>query len=184
MTKNTLLNLAILLFKVLQSFYIVAFLVLTALFIHIQVDGEFYKDKILTIENENITYNSSLTIGSENKGLTLDQMDTASLIINYIKFSGLLVLLFFAAVEFQRVIKSVKNLCSFQNENYKAFKRIGIYAFIYFLISSSYSYEFGQISYSGFTISLTPLIIMLFAFIMAEIFKEGNLLLEDKELTI
>ncbi|WP_035479288.1 DUF2975 domain-containing protein [Gelidibacter mesophilus] len=184
MTKNNLLNLAIVICKILQSFHIVALIVLTVLFVHIQIDGNFYSDKVITVENQNLTYNASMAMNSENKGQTLDQMSTVTLYLTYIKYAGILAFLFFSIREFQKIIKSVKNLATFQNMNFKSFRRIGQYVFIYFLLSSFYSYEFGFNSYIGFIPSLTPLTVTLVAFIMAEIFKEGNLLMEDKELTI
>lgn len=184
MTKNNLLNLAIVLFKVFQSFYVLGFVVLTILFVHIQVEGDFYKDKILTIEKASISYTSSVKVDSENKGLTMDKMNTASLYITYLRISCLFVLLFLATREFEKIMKSVRNLSTFQDANFNSFRRIGRYALIYFFVASFYTYEFSDIGYSGFNISFTPLIVMLFAFIMAEIFKEGSTLLEDKELTI
>lgn len=184
MTKNNLLNLALIICKVLQSVYILGFILLTILFIHVQIDGEFYKDKIISIEKKHIGYNTSVSAESQDEGVTLDEMSTASLYVNYLKYSALLLLFFMAIKEFQNVIKSVQNRATFQNENFKSFRRIGQYTFIYFLVDSFYTYEFNTIGHRGFTISFTPLILMLVAFIMAEIFKEGSLLLEDKELTI
>lgn len=184
MTKNNLLNIAIVICKVLQGFYILGFLILTLVFIHVQVDGGFYHDKIISIEKENLTYNDSVTLTSENRGQTLDQMSTTTLYLTYMKYCCVLALLFLAIKEFQKIIKSVQNLTTFQNENFKSFRRIGQYGFVYFLVTSFYSYDFNHVRSSGFIISLTPLIVMLFAFIMAEIFKEGSLLREEKELTI
>jgi hypothetical protein len=185
MTKNNLLNAAIVICKVLQSAYILVFVVLTAFFIHIQVDKEFYKDKAVTINKTSISYTASNTIDSDdNIKLKLDQMTTTSLYVTYFRYSCLLILLFLSIREFKKIMKSVQSLKTFRNDNVKSFRRIGQYVFVYFLLSSFYSYQFNEVGYSGFALSFTPLIVMLLAFIMAEIFKEGNLLLEDKELTI
>ncbi len=184
MTKNKLLNLAIIICKILQAAYILILLVLTILFIHIQVDRDFYSDKIVTIEKSNLKYSSSTIIDSDDKVFTLDQLQTSSLYITYIRYSCLVIFSFLGIGEFKKIMKSVQNLKTFQNDNVDYFRRIARYAFLYFIISSFYSYQFNDVGYSGFVGDITSIIIMIGACIMAEIFKEGNLLLVDNNLTI
>lgn len=169
----------------LQIVYIIFFVALSILFMHIQVDKEFYRDKMVTIEKSNIHYSStSKNDANENNSFKLNQMTTSSLYINYLRYSGLLIVLFLSTREFKNIIKSVQHLKTFRDYNVQSCRKIGKLVFIYFILSSFYSYQFNEVSYSGFSMSFTPLIIALLAFIMAEIFKEGNVLLEDKELTI
>lgn len=185
MNKNNLLSAASILCKILQVTYILFFVLLTVLFIDIQVDKGFYQDKVVQIDKANITYNSTNKLDvNDSANLTLDQMTTTSLYLTYARYSGLLIFLFLSIREFNKAIKSVQNLKTFKNDNVKSFRRIGQYVIFYFLLSSVYSYQFKEVGFSGFEVSFTPLIIALLAYIMAEIFKEGQLLLEDKELTI
>lgn len=185
MERNNLLKGAIFICKGMQTLLIFIFCILTLLFIHIQVDSTFYKDKIVNIDKSEINYNSSREIIlKDNPILTLDQMTTSSLYITYIRYSAMLALFFLSVGEFKKIMKSVQSINTFRIDNVKSFRRIGQYAIIYFFVSSFYSYEFNEIGYTGFRVSFAPFILALFAFIMAEIFKEGNLLLEDKELTI
>lgn len=185
MKKNNLLNIALIICKFLQAVYILFFILLSFLFVHVQIDKTYYNDKVLTVEHSSISYSSSDNMNDElNRDMTFTQMTKISLYTTYFRFIVLLTLLYLATRSFIKIIKSVQNLKTFRNDNVRSFRRIGKYVFIYFLVSSFYYYGFNNISKSGFYISFTPLIICLMAFILAEIFKEGNLLLEDKELTI
>lgn len=164
---------------------ILYFTLLTLLFVHIQINREFYQDKLVKIDKSFISYNPSLEINTgANNVFVLGQLNTSSLYFNYLRYSSLLILFFLSIREFKKILKSVQSLETFRNDNVKSFRCIGQYVFVYFILSSFYWYQFNEIGFSGFAFSFTPLIIMLFAFILAEIFKEGNLLLEDKELTI
>jgi len=54
MTKNRLLNIAINICKLIKVAYITLFMVLTIVFIHFQIDKEFYINKV---ENNKTTFN-------------------------------------------------------------------------------------------------------------------------------
>lgn len=185
MTKNNLLNTAIIICKGIQGLLILVFGILTLLFIHIQIDKEFYQDKIVTVEKSSISYSNSRDIDDPaTKNLTLDEMSTGSLYVTYVRFSILLLIVFLSIGEFKKIMISVQNRHTFQNNNVKSFRKIGTYCIIYFFVSSFYFYQFKEADFTGMSVSFTPALFALFAFIMAEIFKEGNSLLEDKELTI
>ena len=55
---------------------------------------------------------------------------------------------------------------------------------LYFLLTFKNSLYFGQGGFSQTSISFTPLLFALISFILAEIFKEGNKLQQENELTI
>lgn len=184
MKKNNLLNSAIILLKGLQAFYVLTFILLTVLCVHVQIDRDFYADKPIIIENTKIHFDFSEHNIPNNSRLTLDMMSTKFLYISFFRMACPLLLLFLSIREFERVIRSVRNLSTFRNANVKSFRRIGMYALIYFFIDGFTFYGYGGLISTSFSPTLTPLMMALFAFIMAEIFKEGSLLIEDKELTI
>ena len=93
--------------------------------------------------------------------------------------------------EFQNIIQSVKRLGSFHLNNIISFRRIGKYSILYFILTLFYfgltfnnSLYFGQGGFSQTSISFTPLLFALISFILAEIFKEGNKLQQENELTV
>ena len=81
-------------------------------------------------------------------------------------------------------MQSVKSFKTFQKNNVYSFRKIGKYIFIIFLLSSYIKVRFQQGGISGTHINFTPLLLGLVAFIMAEIFKEGNELEVENNLTI
>lgn len=83
-----------------------------------------------------------------------------------------------------KVILSVKDLSTFQEINVSAFKRIGINFLIIACLSTIEFWDFGPVSKTGIKIDFHFFIIALLAFVVAEIFKEGNQLKQENELTI
>ena len=197
MTRNRLLNIAIIICKLFKGFFIFSFIILTILFIHFQIDREYYTSKI---DNSKISFNSGfkknifniststrwkeVNAGNDEKVYTLKNIKITSLYIIYFKCVGVLLCLFLSIKEFQKVMLSVKNLQTFKRENVLSFKRIGKYLFGFFLLTSYTAISFEKGAFSSTHINLTPLLFVLVAFIMAEIFKEGNALEEENDLTI
>ena len=96
----------------------------------------------------------------------------------------MLLIIFLSLKEFRKVIKSVENIRTFQQQNVQVFRTIGKYSVFYFLLSSYSYYGFEQGVQASYNLHLTSLIIALFAYILAEIFKEGNKLAEENSLTV
>jgi hypothetical protein len=122
--------------------------------------------------------------GDDKDVYALGKISKMSLYINFLKLNAVLILIFLSVKEFQKVMKSVKSLKTFEKNNVISFRRIGKYLLFIFLLTSYIRVEFQQGGFSGIHISFTPLFLMLIAFIMAEIFKEGNLLKQENDLTI
>lgn len=189
MTKNRLLNIAITLCKFIRLIYIVLFLVLTIGFIHFQINPDAYKDAKYGYNSSGISFNKSTKwkvsgAGDDKDVYTLNNIKITSLYFLYFKLSTVLVLVFLSVKEFQKVVQSVKNIQTFQINNAISFNRIGKYILAIFLLTSYNSIRFQQGGFSGFQVSITPLILMILAFIMSEIFKEGNSLKAENDLTI
>lgn len=189
MTKNTLLNIAIVVCRIIKVFMIALFIGITAVFIHLQINRDFYEDKKMTLNSKTQDFSISTKWKSNTEKeyedtYNLAEIKTSSLYFNYIKYTLVLFVLFLLVKEFENVIVSVKKIKTFQNNNTVSFKRIAKYIFLYFLLTVYHSFSFQYGGYSGFTVSFTPLILIVFSLIMAEIFKEGYNLKEENDLTI
>ena len=194
MKKNKLLNIAVVICKSIRVFYILIFLVLTVLFIHLQVSPDFYEETNFDYKNSSsfMIFKSTSWKAHNPYGIALEdkevfklnKISVASLYINYLKLCATLIFIFLATKEFQKVIQSVKNLKTFQSNNVASFRKMGKYIFVIFLLASFTNIQFEQGGKNVMHIELTSLFLMLIAFIMAEIFKEGNLLQQENDLTI
>jgi len=197
MTKNRLLNIAVVICKTLKITYILAFIATTFIFIHIQTNNSQYADKILSF---NSTTNKSTSVlpfhyTSTNKWkegtslkdeevYTTTKITTFSLYIIYLKYVLILILIYFCANEFQSIVQTTKRYKPFLKNNVKSFRRIGKYLIIYYVLTSYSIIHYQEGGFSTLSLSLGPLILILISFIMAEIFKEGNILMEENELTV
>lgn len=195
MTKNKLLNVGIITCKLLRLFQIVVFVILVSIFVHFQISPSTYKDVDINTKINNsssISFNKSSSYKIHIDGKAPGDSDifrfinlkTRSLYFNFVKLSIILILSFLCVKEFQKVIESVKEIKTFQERNVSSFRRIGKYLLISFILVSYSSFTFQQGGTSSFYISFELLIIALLAYIMAEIFKEGNKLSEENKLTV
>jgi hypothetical protein len=194
MEKNKLLNIAIIICKGVRIFYIFLFIALTSVLIHFQFSPESYKELKYDSKNSgNFIFHTSTvsntknTVTDETKNIdvfSFSEITKTSVFFNYLQFSAIFIFIFLSVKEFQFVIESVKKLKTFQNNNVTSFRKIGKYIFIIFLLMSYTNVQFQEIGKIGFQLELTPLLFVLIAFIMAEIFKEGNSLQEENDLTI
>ncbi|WP_343328261.1 DUF2975 domain-containing protein [Polaribacter staleyi] len=192
MEKNKLLNIAVVVCKSIRVIYIIVFIILTGIFIHLQIDPDTYNKANYSFHNKTsgfkIIKSKRWKISStklEDKDVyTIDKILKTSLYINYLKLVAILLFIFLATKEFQKIMQSVKHLKTFQKNNVNSFRKIGKYIFMIFLLSSYVKVNFQQGGFSSTNINFTPLFLMLIAFILAEIFKEGNLLQQENDLTI
>jgi hypothetical protein len=198
MTKNKLLNIAIGICKFLKLIYILSFVLTTIIFIHIQIDKEAYND----LKINHTDHHTSFSIGIDksysdkwespyNEVYVLGKLTTTTIYLIYFKFTCIFALLFLSIKEFQNIIQSVKRLDTFRLNNILSFRKIGKYLILYFMLTLLFftltfknSLYFGQGGFSQTSISFTPLLFALISFILAEIFKEGNKLQQEKDLTI
>lgn len=195
MTKNTILNIAILVTKLLKMILIVATIGLTGLFVYAQIDKESFADKEIVLSanpsltrisyiNSTVWKNDTTDSEFDLRPYTLEKLNTVSLYINYFKILIVAVLMFLIIKAFETIMLSVKTLNTFSRRNAKLFRQIGIYI-VFVTILTSYTVLRFETGHQTMThISLTPVIYLLSAFIMAEIFKEGENLKEENDLTI
>ena len=195
MTKNTLLNIAILVSRLLKIILIIAAIVLTGLFVYAQIDKETFEDKeIVLSENSslmgfsildsNVWKDDTKNAKYDLNPYTFGKLKTISLYVIYIKGLIIMALIYLSITAFEKIVLSVKSLKTFSTNNARLFRKIGKYM-IFILILTSYSVlRFESGVQSKMSISFTPFIYVLLAFIMAEIFKEGNSLKQENDLTI
>ena len=188
MDKNSLLNIANFSCQLFKTFIGISIIILTIIFIHFQLDRNTYKEWNF----EKPKNDSTILIITESfvgekpneEKVNLIDWNIESLYFNYLKFTAILILLFLSINQFITVLKSVRELETFHQTNVEAFKKIGKYFIIIGALSIFDYWEFNNYAVSSFSISLNIFFIALIAFILAEVFKEGNNLLEENQLTI
>lgn len=193
MKKNTLLGIAIVICKFIRVLYILAFLILTSVFVHLQISPSSYEKVKFNIETVDdgtfLQYKYSDYVNDKEntnqfQELTLDKMKTGSLYFNFIKTSLLFWFTFLCVKEFQTIIESVKEVKTFQENNVLSFRKIGKYLLFISVIMMFTYYTFQNGAKVSYSISYKVLILSLLSYIMAEVFKEGNNLEEENKLTV
>lgn len=111
-------------------------------------------------------------------------ISSISLMLNYLQVVTLVFCGFHVLKTFLVVINSVKLSQSFKRDNTVAFRKMGKFLFIIFLLTSYKIILAERGQFYGFYLNITPLGLSLIAFVIAEIFKEGNKLSEENTLTI
>ena len=194
MTKNTLLNIAIYVSRLLKILLIIAALGLTSLFVYAQIDKETFVDRELILSEcpspvsiSFIEYKDWYTTDGGKRDLqpyTFGKLKTVSLYLNYFKLLIVIALVFLIIRAFERIMLSVKALSTFSNNNVQLFRKIGVYVVFISILISYTVLRFENGIQSKAYMSIFPVIFALLAFIMAEIFKEGKSLRDENDLTI
>ncbi len=187
MNKNTLLKIAVFLCKLGKLFIGLIFLAITILFIHFQIDRFSYEGwniKDPKVSSELQFVRESTNDSDIDKTYPVENWSSVSLYFTYLKIGGVIILIFLSIHQFEKVIQSVKNLHTFQNLNVRAFRKIGLYCILIFCLNTFSYLDLGTHITQRVSFNTTPLLIALFAFIFAEIFKEGNFLMEENKLTV
>lgn len=195
MTKNTLLNIVISVSRLLKIMLILAAIGLTGLFVYAQINKEAFADQELILSADpsvlGLTTTSSTVWMADTeatvydlKPYTFGKLNPVSLYINYFKWLIIMALMFLIFRAFEAVMLSVKTLNTFSNGNVKRFRHIGVYIIFVTILTSYTVLRFENGDQSSSYVSFTPVICTLLAFIMAEIFKEGEHLRAENDLTI
>ncbi|TRO64458.1 DUF2975 domain-containing protein [Christiangramia sabulilitoris] len=189
MNRNSLLNIANFLCQFFKIIIGVSIIIIAAFFAHFQFERDSYAD--LKIEeptnNSIIRFESESIAGKEPldfQSLRLSDWKTGSLYFTFFKVTMIMTLTYLSLNQFEKVLKSVKDLKTFHQTNVNSLRRIGYYCLLITGLSIFNYWEFGVYAKSSISISLDVLLITLLAFILAEVFKEGNNLLEENQLTI
>lgn len=195
MTKSKLLNIGIVMCKFTKVIFVLLFLLLAGVFVHYQINPTSYKNVDINLEKASSGSILGLTTRYYNTAAgkklptdaeiyTFDKLEFSSLCFNFIKYAAILFFSFMCIRAFQNVIESVKEIKTFQKRNISSFRNIGKYFLIISALSSYYSYTFVEGGIRGIYISYMYITLALVAYIMAEVFSEGNRLSEENELTV
>jgi len=199
MNKNIPLKIASFTCRLSVIISVISFVLLSVIFMHIQIEPNQYSSFEYTLKSDNLSMVRTIVSQSGNEPFDeldkadlfkLSNLNTTSIYFIYVRFSLILLFIYLVTKEFQIVIESVKRVNTFRTENIRSFKKMSKYLlFIFLLLSFRYaSFSAASSNYEGTSselqISFTCLALMLFALIMSEIFKEGNKLSMDNQLTI
>jgi len=207
MKKNTLLALASVVGTVFSIMLIVALLAFTGFFIFYQIKPSAFEGVMVRADNQEIFYEKTVSREVQSttgpgtnkikrtikvgkgveKGVAvvpLEKVHLATLVYLYLQQIISLGLLYLITREVLKVINSVQVLDTFRTGNVQSFRRIGFMCLGLSLVQWVTFFMAEGHSTFGFSIEVTPLVFMLAAFILAEIFKEGNQLYEQEQLTI
>ncbi|MBS9767401.1 MAG: DUF2975 domain-containing protein [Flavobacteriaceae bacterium] len=191
MGKNTILNVTLIFCWIMRAMCAFVGCIMLIFFISVIVSPSAYDDcymdcavrdgKIEQIFNVEQTETEK---SCDVRTYKVSDITTFSLYYTCMQLIGLLVLSYLVLLEFSRVLQSVKSLTTFQDRNVKAFRRIGWYLLGCFFLELYYYVDLGDASFSGFMFGNIGLFPVFLAFIFAEIFKEGNRLQEENQLTV
>jgi len=191
MKRYSLLNFTILGGRLLCFLQVCLFIVLTLLFIHVMISPAFYAETefVPLAKNTSVFSYTMVERWGEHQSIpqntvSLDQVEIFSLIFNYLRLSAILLFTFLAIKDFLSILGSVKTGETFRSGNVYSFRRIGIYLFMLFILSGFMQVTTDEVRFRGYFLNLTPLTLTILAFIMGEIFAQGNQLSEENQLTV
>lgn len=196
MKKNIILDYAILMCTLLQGLYIAFFIGFFAVFIDLQISPSHYDSfyiknisdsKAVTIFKENlldILSSTQINQTGQTNAYPLSSIKPVSLYYTFAQVLLTLIFTYLSISEFKKIIESLKNLKTFQQRNVTSFRRIGKYLLLSFLFSCFVYFQFDKGGFSQFHFTLFDIILIFATYILAEIFKEGNKLYHDNQLTV
>ena len=176
---NQLLKIATIVARVVKLllYGIIAILVITSIYLLVAKEPAMI-DWLSISEN-------GMTLSTETEeGLDVVDVNPWGFILNTILMIVKVVLVIIMLDQALLVINSIKSLETFQKQNVAAFRRIG-QMFIGLFLVGILGVQFIDTGYHvSFHFNFVPLLGTLAAYILAEIFKEGNRLMEENKLTI
>lgn len=194
MERNKLLSIALAVSNIIRILTIAFIILFTFVAIHSQFNPDVYNGIALSdfdFKNSSSFSTSSFetisVIGTEplsRDEIQIKDATNLSLIILYLQAVVIMGILVLILHQISQLISSVKALETFRESNCTTFRKIGRYCFLLFIVSGFRWLETDTASFVGIYVNYMPLLCMLGAFILAEIFKEGNKLYEAEQLTI
>jgi hypothetical protein len=181
-----------LLSKFIRVILLAGIVVVLALFIHWQMNPEDYKaaqiavekGDIVVLEGKEVTEGITPLPDGTGKKVYLRELRPSSAWFNLLQLvlSGLIGYLMIGEVI--RILRSVKAWQTFSEANIRSFRRLGYFCLALLVLNCLRILSTGTTSAISFHIDFNLLLFMLTAFILAEIFREGQRLHEQEKLTI
>ncbi|GEM_PF-4111107 len=174
---NKILNLALAISQVLRSFLIFILIVVVVLGVILVVDNE----ALPFLRYNNGAFNFSGQGSGEALGFRPQGWFT---LFTFFKLALIILCTILIISEILKVIQSIRSLDTFKQKNILAFRRMAqIFLGLFFIHMFSLVQTEGQVSFT-FGLPLEYLIAMIGCYVLSEIFKEGNKLMEENQLTI
>jgi hypothetical protein len=188
MKRNKLLLLSIYFFRFVQFCMIIFLLMSLILLIAYQVAPEKFSGTQFTPLEVDVRWMDLKIINSpdfEQRGsIALGKSFSVLLYLIYLQIITVFFLGWLVVREFKKVIYSLKQLHTFQDYNVEAFRKISKYFLVIFIISNFSFYMIGSEGYLTLALDIKFAVLAIASFILAEIFKEGNRLQEEHQLTV
>jgi hypothetical protein len=187
MERNKLLRYSLYFCRLLQVIQVAAILLLTGILIHWHFDPDYYAgikfDGTLHYSLNRLGLISS-EIPDSDKVVFLNKIRPFFFYLIFLKNVGVILFTWIIIREFGKVIRSLQQLETFRSRNVESFRRIARGLLVIFILSGVTFMVVGNTGDFTFNFDLTLAFLTLVAFILAEIFKEGNRLYEEEQLTI
>jgi hypothetical protein len=139
------------------------------------IDGAIEMVNIKAISVDGASFNNSIAIG---------EIQPIFIYLIYLQIVTVFILSWLAIREVRNVIRSLQQLQTFQDNNVKAFRKIGMYFLINFVLSCFSFFMVGKRIELTFDFDIYFATLAVISYILAEIFKEGNRLQEEHQLTV
>lgn len=174
---NKILNIALAISQVMRSFLIFILAVVVILGIILVADA----DALPFLEYQNGSF-SFATHDEVAEGTS--RPEGWFLLFTFIELALSILFSILIINEGLKVIRSIRTLDTFKRQNIIAFRRMA-YFFLSLFVVHMFSLKESQETFTfTFSLPLNYLFAVVGCFILAEIFKEGNRLMEENELTI
>lgn len=174
---NKILNLALAISQVMRSFLIFILVVIVIMAVILLINTEALP--FLEYNNGSFTFNQ----GSESAEPGI-RPEGGLMLFAFAKIAATIFCSILIINEILKVIRSIRSLETFKEKNILAFRRMGnIFLAFFFIQMFSLTPNGDQYSFS-ISLPLFYLFAMIGCHILAEIFKEGNKLMEENQLTI
>lgn len=194
MGKKVLLHFGILVCIIAKILFLVGIIGYTVGFVYVQQRPDIaeritfspFDRNGLNMEIHASAEDAAFTKSISNK-MMIDFKDvsTLSLYLIYFQWTAILLLSFLCVRGIYKVLISIKNKDVFNKKNVRIFKRIGLYLLFIFLLSSYWSISTkSAATFDKINPAFIPLFLMIGAFILSGVIKNGQTLQEENELTV
>lgn len=204
MKRNQLLFWATAISKLAEIILYVALVISVIVFIHWHLNKEYYNSVEIILKDGRINVSEGKSItgftksNRENinpnaeyerthqgeKRYYFSDLNSTSFYFSYLQLILSIILGILMIKEIRKVLKTVKELKTFNDTNIGSFQRLGYYCLAFAAINCVHILATHETRSISFNPSFTMLSFMISAFILAEIFKEGQKLSEIDQLTI
>ncbi|HLT09017.1 MAG TPA: DUF2975 domain-containing protein [Cyclobacteriaceae bacterium] len=191
MKKTLFLTLTTVWFRISAVLVVLGFLYLTSLLIIYHFAPDYFGSKYFNLAGlfGQVGYSVQSVFHLSEKAaaqhpFALKTIKPFSFCVIYLQFSAILCCCFMIFREGIKIINSVKQLESFCKGNVASFQKMGKYFLFIFLLSGFAYVVADHAQFLGIFFNFTAFSLMVGSYIMAEIFKQGNVLQEEVQNTI